>query len=268
MVASDRISAFDNVLPDPVPDKGRVLTGLSRHFFERLAVPDHFLTADLSLVPELTSEQRTALAGRTMIVRRADVIPMECVVRGYLYGSAWREYRAGGGPATEHLPPGLRLAERLEHPIFTPASKASSGHDENLDEAAARALTGDDLYEELATRSIQVYQQGADYAESRGLLLADAKFEFGFAGGELMLVDEVLTPDSSRYWNAAEWQPGREVPSFDKQYVRDWLDQTGWDHRPPAPRLPEEVIAETRRRYVEAFERITGRSFGLYLESP
>ena len=268
IVASDRISAYDVVLPDTVPDKGRVLTGLSRHFFEHLAVPNHFLATDLSLIPDLTAEQRTELAGRTMIVRRADVIPMECVVRGYLYGSAWREYRSGGGPATEHLPAGLRMADHLERPIFTPATKATSGHDENLDETGARALIGDDLYEELAARSIDIYQRAADYTARRGVLLADTKFEFGFANGQVVLADEVLTPDSSRYWPADQWHPGREVPSLDKQYVRDWLDRSGWDHRPPAPRLPTEVIAETRRRYVEVFERITGGDFGLYLESP
>jgi phosphoribosylaminoimidazole-succinocarboxamide synthase len=193
------------------------------------------------------------------------VLPMECVVRGYLYGSAWREYAAGGGPATEHLPPGLRKADKLDEPVFTPATKAESGHDENLDEAAARALVGDDRYEELRNRSIAIYETAHAHAADRGVILADTKFEFGIVDGELVLVDEVLTPDSSRYWPADTWTPGETVPSFDKQYVRDWLDASGWNHTPPAPPLPAEVVAGTRNRYVEAYERITGRSFDDYL---
>jgi phosphoribosylaminoimidazole-succinocarboxamide synthase len=196
-----------------------------------------------------------------MIVRRAEVIPLECVVRGYLYGSAWREYSSGGGPTTEHLPPGLELADRLPEPVFTPATKASAGHDQNLDESGARRLVGDDLYDELRRRSIRLYLEGAAHAQSRGMILADTKFEFGWAGGELLLIDEVFTPDSSRYWSADAWRPGIDVPSFDKQYLRDWLDSTGWDHTPPAPSLPPQVIEGTRRRYVEAFEMITGTGF-------
>jgi phosphoribosylaminoimidazole-succinocarboxamide synthase len=192
---------------------------------------------------------------------------MECVVRGYLYGSSWREYRTGGGPTTEHLPPGLRLADRLPEPIFTPATKASDGHDENLDEAGARILVGGDVYQELRRRSIEIYLTAATHAEKQGVILADTKFEFGYSHGELILIDEVLTPDSSRYWPADSWRPGTEVPSFDKQYVRSWLDSAGWDHNPPAPPLPAEVVAGTRERYVEAFERITGSSFDHYLRS-
>jgi phosphoribosylaminoimidazole-succinocarboxamide synthase len=263
-VATDRISAYDVILPDPIPDKGRVLTGLSLFWFELLGVPNHLVTADLEGVVD--TADRAALSGRAMVVRRADVVPVECVVRGYLYGSAWREYRAGGGPATEHLPPGLRMGDRLPEPVFTPATKAPSGHDENLTEEAARAAVGDELYAELRNRSIDVYLRAAEHAAGRGVILADTKLEFGFAGGELILVDEVLTPDSSRYWPAAGWAPGRTVPSFDKQYVRDWLDSSGWDHTPPAPRLPAEVVAGTRARYVEAYELITGSSFDHYLE--
>jgi phosphoribosylaminoimidazole-succinocarboxamide synthase len=264
-VATDRISAFDVVLPTPIPDKGRVLTGVSLFFFDLLDTPSHFLTTDLSEL-DLAADARAELAGRAMIVRRAEVLPIECVVRGYLYGSAWREYSAGGGPTTEQLPAGLRLADRLPDPVFTPASKAAAGHDENLDESKARALVGDELYEAVRGTSLTLYRAAAAHAERQGLILADTKFEFGLVGGRLILVDEVLTPDSSRYWPADEWTPGASVPSFDKQYVRDWLDGSGWDHTPPAPALPDDVVAGTRERYVEAYERITGRTFDSYLE--
>jgi phosphoribosylaminoimidazole-succinocarboxamide synthase len=261
LVASDRISAYDVVFDDPIPDKGAVLTGLSRYWFELLDVPSHFITTDLSVVPGLDDALRVELARRSMVVRRAEVIPLECVVRGYLYGSAWTEYRGGGGPTTEHLPPGLRLADRLPDAVFTPAAKASSGHDENLDEASARSLVGNDLFETLRSRSLDLYRRASDHASSRGVLLADTKFEFGIVDGDVILIDEVLTPDSSRWWPADEWSPGSPVPSFDKQYLRDWVDSTGWDHEPPAPRIPPDVVAATRARYVEAYERVTGRSF-------
>jgi phosphoribosylaminoimidazole-succinocarboxamide synthase len=260
-VATDRISAYDVVLPDLIPDKGKVLTGLSLFWFRHLEVPNHFLTDDLS---DLGLEDD--LSGRAMVVRRAEVVPVECVVRGYLYGSSWREYRSGGGPTTEHLPAGLELADRLDEPIFTPSTKATVGHDQNLDEAGARNLVGDHLFEELRRRSLDIYRRAADHALTRGVILADTKFEFGFAGDDLLLVDEVLTPDSSRYWPADEWRPGSDPPSFDKQYVRGWLDQSGWDHTPPAPALPPEVIDGTRSRYVEAYERITGAGLDDYLK--
>lgn len=259
-VATDRISAYDVILPDEIPDKGRVLTGLSLHWFDLLETPNHLLTTDLAGIG-LSAADETALEGRAMIVRRADVIPMECVVRGYLYGSSWREYQAGGGPTTEHLPAGLKQGEKLAEPIFTPATKAVEGHDENLTEAGARRFVGPELYERLRTVSIDIYQRAAEDAATKGVLLADTKFEFGWSEGELLLIDEVLTPDSSRYWPADEYEPGRVMPSFDKQYVRDWLDSTGWDHKPPAPPMPEDVRNGTRARYVEAFELITGRSF-------
>lgn len=261
-VASDRISAYDVVLPDLIPDKGRVLTGLSLHWFEYLDVANHFLGTDLSGIVD----DPTDLQGRAMIVRKAEVIPMECVVRGYLYGSSWREYKAGGGPTTEHLPAGLQMGEQLPEPLFTPATKAETGHDENLTVAGARALVGDDVYEQLKRTSIDIYRKAARAAAAKGVLLADTKFEFGWVDGELLLVDEVLTPDSSRYWPADRYEVGKTVPSFDKQYVRDWLDSTGWDHAPPAPAMPDDVKAATRARYVEAFERITERSFDEYLE--
>jgi phosphoribosylaminoimidazole-succinocarboxamide synthase len=267
LVASDRISAYDVVLPDPIPDKGRVLTAISQFFFELLDTPNHYLSTDISEFDLPTSDwpDPDYFAGRSMVVRKAEVIPVECVVRGYLYGSSWREYQAGGGPTTEHLPPGLKLADRLTEPIFTPATKATEGHDENLDEAGARSLIGDDLYEDLRDTSIAIYQQAAQHAASRGVILADTKFEFGHVGDELILIDEVLTPDSSRYWPAEEWRPGQDVPSFDKQFVRDWLDRVHWDHQPPAPHLPSDVIEGTRRRYIEAHDRITDTAFADYL---
>jgi phosphoribosylaminoimidazole-succinocarboxamide synthase len=264
-VATDRISAYDVILDQPIPDKGRVLTGVSLHFFDYLDTPNHLLTTNLSEVPGLTDEDLIELSGRTMVVRRAEVIPVECVVRGYLYGSSWREYASGGGPTTEHLPSGLRLADRLPEPIFTPATKATSGHDENITEARTRDLLGDELFEELRKRSVDIYLAASDYAAARGVILADTKFEFGFSDGELLLIDEVLTPDSSRYWPADQWRPGHDVPSFDKQFVRDWLDDVGWDHTPPAPSLPPEVVEGTAARYAEAYERITGREFRDYL---
>ena len=264
-VATDRISAYDVILDNTIPDKGRVLTGVSLHFFDMLNTPHHLLTTDLTELDMIAPEQHQDLAGRAMIVRRCDVIPVECVVRGYLYGSSWREYENGGGPTTEHLPAGLVMADKLPEPIFTPATKATSGHDENITEQQTRNLLGNDLYERLRTLSIDIYQQASEYAASRGVILADTKFEFGFSGDELLLIDEVLTPDSSRYWPADEYTPGETVPSFDKQYMRDWLDETGWDHSPPAPALPSEVIAGTRARYAEAYEKITGQEFDTYL---
>jgi phosphoribosylaminoimidazole-succinocarboxamide synthase len=264
-VATDRISAYDVILNQAIPDKGKVLTALSLHFFELLDTPNHFLTMDLSNVPDLDRDDLAELSGRSMVVRRAEVIPVECVVRGYLYGSSWREYRDGGGPSTEHLPSGLVLADRLPEPIFTPATKAVSGHDENITESETRSLLGDDLYEELRRRSIDIYLRASEYAADKGVILADTKFEFGFAGDDLLLIDEVLTPDSSRYWPADEWTPGQDVPSFDKQYVREWLDTTDWDRTAPAPDLPDQVVTGTRSRYIEAYQRITGESFGDYM---
>ena len=266
-VATDRISAYDIILNQTIPDKGRVLTGLSLHFFDELDTPNHLVTTDLSGIDDLSESDRIDLAGRSMVVRKAEVIPVECVVRGYLYGSSWREYRDGGGPTTEHLPDGLQLADRLSEPIFTPATKAASGHDENITEEQTRTLLGDDLYEELRARSIDIYQRATEYAAQRGVILADTKFEFGFADGELLLIDEILTPDSSRYWPADKWVPGNEVPSFDKQYVREWLEAQPWDKQSPPPDLPDEIVDGSRARYVEAYERITGNRFSDYMSS-
>lgn len=258
-VATDRVSAYDVIMSEPIPDKGRVLTQLSAYFFDLLDVPNHRAAQslegiDVGLDPEW-------LAGRAMVVRRADMVPIECVVRGYLYGSSWREYTAGGGPSTEHLPDGLVQGSKLDQPIFTPATKAESGHDENLTEGDARRLVGDDLYERLQAMSIAVYQAAATYVEASGLIIADTKLEFGIIDDKVTLCDEVLTPDSSRYWPADEYVPGSVMPSYDKQYLRDWLDSTGWDHTPPPPTLTDEVITNTRSRYIEAFEIITGRDF-------
>jgi phosphoribosylaminoimidazole-succinocarboxamide synthase len=267
LVASDRISAFDVVLGEDIPHKGQVLTGVSLHWFDLLDTPHHVISADTREMGLLSDAQKRAYAGRAMLVQAAEVIPMECVVRGYLYGSSWKEYASGGGPTTEHLPEGLEMASRLPEPIFTPATKAGSGHDQNLTEAEARALVGEDLYDELKARSLAIYAAGAGHAAARGIILADTKLEFGRVGDEIILIDEVLTPDSSRYWPADEWQVGQTVPSFDKQPVRDWLEaQDGWDKTPPAPAMPQEVIDATSDRYVAAYEVLTGNPFRTYLD--
>ena len=255
MVASDRISAYDVVMADPIPDKGRVLTQMSVFWFETTGdiVPNHYVSQD---VPE-------EVAGRALRVRRLDMYPVECVVRGYLSGSGWREYRDSGSVCGIELPAGLRESDRLPEPIFTPATKAEIGeHDENIDfERAIEIIGSRPLMEELRRASIELYEHAANHAAGRGIILADTKFEFGSSpGAEVVLGDEVLTPDSSRFWPADEYEPGRAQHSFDKQYVRDWLDATGWDHTPPPPELPADVIANTRAKYIEAYERITGRS--------
>ena len=259
-VATDRISAFDCILPDGIPDKGRVLNGLSAWWFARTRdiVPNHVLDTSLDGLPPALRGEAARLEGRAMVVRKAEVLPIECVVRGYLAGSGWKAYRASGTIAGEPLRPGYRLADRLDAPIFTPASKAESGHDENIAfEETARRI-GRARAEALREASLALYRRAADLARERGLIIADTKFEFGLVGGRLTLVDEALTPDSSRFWAADTYQPGASPPSFDKQYVRDHLEATDWDKRPPAPRLPAEVIARTRAKYLEAYRRITG----------
>jgi phosphoribosylaminoimidazole-succinocarboxamide synthase len=255
MVASDRISAYDVVMPNPIPDKGRVLTQMSIFWFGLTAeiVPNHLLSEE---VPEEVS-------GRAIRVRKLEMYPVECVVRGYLSGSGWREYRESGSVCGIELPAGLRESGRLPEPIFTPATKAEAGdHDENIDFERAAALIGSrPLMEDLRRISIELYRRAAGHAAERGIILADTKFEFGSsAGAEIVLGDEAFTPDSSRFWPAAEFEPGRPQPSFDKQYLRDWLDRSGWDHSPPPPQLPEEVVQNTRAKYLEAYERITGRN--------
>ncbi len=267
MVTSDRISAFDVVLPTPIPDKGRVLTGLSLFWFEQTSdlVPNHLVTADIDRFPAPFAEHRDELAGRSMLVRRAEMIPIECVARGYLSGSGWKEYRSSGTVCGIRLPAGLEESDRLPEPIFTPATKAETGHDENISLERAGELVGEGLAQRLKELTVSLYELGARLAADRGVLLADTKFEFGFSGGEIALCDEVMTPDSSRFWPADAYHPGGAQPSFDKQYVRDWLDDIGWDHEPPAPHLPPGIVAQTSERYQEAYERITGEPFGAYL---
>ena len=253
MVASDRISAYDVIMPTLIPDKGRVLTQMSLFWFDstRDICPNHFVSED---VPE-------EVAGRAIRVRRLDMYPVECVVRGYLAGSGWKEYRESGAVCGITLPGGLQESDRLPEPIFTPATKAEIGdHDENVDFERAAEIIGDrPLMEELRRVSVELYSHAAAHAQERGIILADTKFEFGASpGAEVVLADEVFTPDSSRYWPADEYEPGRAQHSFDKQYLRDWLDEIGWDHSPPAPELPDEVVENTRAKNVEAYERITG----------
>ena len=257
LVASDRISTFDVVLGTPIPDKGRVLTGLSAFWFARTRdiVDNHLL--------ELRAD------GRSMVCRRLEMLPIECVVRGYLAGSGWRDYRESGIVCGHRLPAGMRESERLPEPIFTPATKAAEGHDENIDEERAAELCGADVYTRAKDASLALYRFATEHAESRGIILADTKFEFGLsAEGALVLGDEALTPDSSRFWPADEYEPGKAQPSFDKQFVRDWCDAAGWDKTPPGPELPDDLVAGTRERYVEAFERLTSISFDRYLEDP
>ncbi|HZN22150.1 MAG TPA: phosphoribosylaminoimidazolesuccinocarboxamide synthase [Gaiellaceae bacterium] len=257
LVASDRISTFDVVLPTPIPDKGRVLTGLSAFWFARTGdiVPNHLLEVQ----PD----------GRSMVCSRLEMLPIECVVRGYLAGSGWKDYTESGAISGHVLPAGLRESERLPEPIFTPATKATEGHDENIDEEQAAALCGADRYRAAKEASLALYRYATAYAEARGIILADTKFELGVApDGVLVLGDEALTPDSSRFWPAAGYEPGRAQPSFDKQFVRDWCEATGWDKTPPGPDLPDEVVSGTRARYVEAFELLTDIPFDRYLDDP
>jgi phosphoribosylaminoimidazole-succinocarboxamide synthase len=257
LVASDRISTFDVVLGTPIPDKGRVLTGLSAFWFRRTEdiVPNHLL--------ELRDD------GRTTVCRKLDMLPIECVVRGYLAGSGWKDYRATGEVCGHELPEGMQESDRFPEPIFTPATKAVEGHDENIDEERAAALCGEELYAEAKRVSLELYRFAARHAEARGIILADTKFELGLApDGTLVLGDEALTPDSSRFWPADEYEPGRPQPSFDKQFVRDWCETTGWDKTPPGPELPDDVVEGTRARYIEAFERLTSISFESYAADP
>jgi phosphoribosylaminoimidazole-succinocarboxamide synthase len=268
LVASDRISAFDVIIPTPIPDKGRVLTGLSLFWFERTAglVPNHLVTAVPAELPE-AARSEPGIEGRAMLTRRLTMFPIECVVRGYLAGSGWKEYRAAGAVCGHPLPAGLCEAEQLPEPIFTPATKAESGHDINIDLETAGGLIGRDRAAELERVSIALYRQAADYAAERGIIIADTKFEFGLdPSGQVVLGDEVLTPDSSRFWPMEGYEPGRTQPAFDKQYLRDWLETLDWDKTPPGPELPDEIAEGTRSRYVEAYELLTGEPFAAYLQ--
>jgi len=283
LVATDRLSAYDHVLRPAIPGKGKVLTQLSSYWFERLGgvVPNHLLATDPADFPAAARRHAALLAGRAVLVRKAAVVPFECVARGYLAGSGFREYRQRGKVCGIELPPGLELASALPSPIFTPATKATEGHDENVDyetfargvaaavqeDGGAAAMSQTPIAARLRRLTLTLYERAAAWAAERDLILADTKFEFGLlpagagddTGRRLLLVDEALTPDSSRYWDVAHWRPGEEPASFDKQFVRNWLDSSGWDHQSPPPELPPEVVAGTRDRYVEAFRRLTGR---------
>ena len=272
LVATDRVSAFDVVMRETVPYKGAVLTQISAWWLRQLGdlVPHHMVTADIdeivAVVPPLAAT-RSLLAGRSMLCRRTEVFPVECVVRGYIAGSAWKEYRSSGTLAGEPLPAGLRESDRLESPLFSPATKAESGHDENITRTTMASVVGSDIAKRLEEISLRIYEFGNQRTEPRGIIIADTKFEFGSLDGEIVLVDEVLTPDSSRFWPVDQYEPGRSQPSFDKQPLRDYLDgerRAGrWDGDPPPPRLPREVVAATSTRYLEAFERITGTPLNL-----
>ena len=261
IVATDRISAYDVVMPTAIPDKGRILTKISAFWFEALAdiVGNHLITTEVGEFPQACRPYSAELEGRSMLVRKGEALPAECIVRGYLSGSGWKEYRMYGSVCGIELAKGLTESDRLESAIFTPSTKAEKGsHDENIDFSILCDKVGTDVAEELRRISLALYKKGADIAKRSGILIADTKFEFGLVAGELTLIDEVLTPDSSRFWPEDLYEPGRSQESFDKQYLRDYLDQCGWDRTPPAPELPEEVVRNTRTRYLQALKRLTG----------
>jgi len=258
-VATDRLSAFDVILPDPIPHKGAVLNQLSAFWFKRFdKIDNHFVTADFDEFPQELHAFRDQLIGRSMIVRKTKPLPVECVVRGYLAGSGWKEYQESQSVCGEKLPLGLQLASQLPEPIFTPATKSDAGHDLNIDMNACRQILGNEMAERVRGLSLQIYAAGRDHAAQRGIIVADTKFEFGVVDGKLLLIDECLTPDSSRFWPKDQYVVGQSPPSFDKQFVRDYLETLDWDKTPPAPSLPQDVIAKTSAKYVEAFERLTG----------
>ena len=264
MVTSDRISAFDVVMAEPIPHKGRVLTAMSAFWFDQLAdvVSGHLISTDVADLPDgaRSAAVDADLAGRVMLTSKAEMLPVECIVRGYITGSAWKEYRASGTMHGARLPDGLRESDRLPEPVFTPSTKADTGHDENISFAAAARLIGEALAAKVREVSLELYRRGAEWARERGVIIADTKFELGLVDGELVLCDEVLTPDSSRFWPTDAWEPGTTPPSFDKQPVRDYLDGLDWDKKPPPPPLPADVVDASASRYREAYERITGLS--------
>ncbi|MDQ2949268.1 MAG: phosphoribosylaminoimidazolesuccinocarboxamide synthase [Acidobacteriota bacterium] len=262
LVASDRLSAFDYILPTPIPNKGRVLTQLTIFWLGLVSdiLPNHLVTTDVSKYPEPFPQFRDQLTGRSMLVRRARMIDVECVARGYVSGSGWKDYQRTGEICGIPLPAGLRESSRLPEPIFTPASKAHSGHDENISFEVVAERIGTALAVKLRSLTLQIYSRASEYAESRGILLADTKFEFGFVDGELILADEVLTPDSSRFWPKDTYQPGGPQSSYDKQYVRDYLESIGWNKQPPAPELPPEVVSKTSAKYIDAYQVLTGKA--------
>lgn len=259
-VATDRISAFDCILPNAIPRKGEVLTNISSFWFEKLDfIENHVITTHFRQFPEKLQPFEEILSGRSMIVKKALPLPVECVARGYLAGSGWKEYQQSGTVCGHSLPPGLRQGDRLPETLFTPATKAETGHDENITWRQCRAILGDEVALQVRKATIELYEHGRAYAAGRGIIVADTKFEFGMHEGEIVLIDEVLTPDSSRFWPEAEYTTGGSPPSFDKQFVRDYLESLDWDKQPPAPSLPDEIVAKTSAKYLEAFERLTGR---------
>jgi phosphoribosylaminoimidazole-succinocarboxamide synthase len=262
MVTSDRISAFDVVMAEPIDDKGKVLTGVTVHWLEQVTdlVPGHLVSTDPADFPP-GAEELGDLRARTMLVRRAEMLPVECIVRGYLAGSGWKEYTSTGAVCGIPLPSGLRQSDRLPEPIFTPSTKATDGHDENITFEEAAELVGRDILEQARDISLAVYARAAEWSADRGIIVADTKFELGFVDGVLTLCDEVLTPDSSRFWDVETYEPGTSPPSFDKQPLRDWLEASGWDKKPPPPPLPAEIVHTTRDRYIAAYERVTGKPF-------
>lgn len=261
LVSTDRLSAFDWILPTGIPDKGKVLTQIAAFWFERLGVRNHLITTDVDKMDLPPEVDRKILAGRSTLCQKTEVVPIECVVRGYLAGSGWSEYRKSGTVCGIKLPTGLTESARLPEPIFTPSTKAAEGHDENISFEQMVEIVGRDLGEELRQRSLDIFKRGTAYALERGIIIADTKFEFGRLGDELILIDEALTPDSSRFWPADQYAPGRGQPSFDKQFVRDWLSATTWDKNSPPPALPDDIVAKTREKYVEAYEKLTGKKF-------
>jgi phosphoribosylaminoimidazole-succinocarboxamide synthase len=261
LVSTDRISAFDWVLPTGIPDKGRVLTQISAFWFDRLGEANHLITTNMDEVDLPPSIDRGPLAGRGMLVRKTEVLKVECVVRGYLSGSGLKEYQKLGSVCGIKLPPGLGESDQLPEPIFTPTTKEDSGHDQAISFETMIDMVGRETAEELRSRSLAVYQRGAEHARTRGIIIADTKFEWGRVGDEIILIDEVLTPDSSRFWPLDKYQPGRTQPSFDKQFVRDWLETTDWNKNSKPPELPAEIVAKTRAKYIESYERLTGEDF-------
>ncbi|MEZ6117379.1 MAG: phosphoribosylaminoimidazolesuccinocarboxamide synthase [Pirellulaceae bacterium] len=261
IVSTDRISAFDYILPTGIPDKGRVLTQISRFWFEQIDQEHHLITDDVSQMPIPAGVDVASLEGRTMLVRKTQVVPIECVARGYLAGSGWKEYRQTQSVCGVALPAGLVESSQLPSPIFTPATKAEEGHDENISFQRMSQIVGAEVAEELRDKTLSVYQTGAEFAATKGILIADTKFEWGRFEDRFILIDEAMTPDSSRFWPADEYEPGRSQSSFDKQFVRDWLESTDWDKNSPPPELPADVVQQTRSKYIEAFERLTGQSF-------
>lgn len=261
MVASDRISAFDYILPTRIPDKGRVLTQISKFWFDFMEVPHHLVSTDVDSVELPEGLSAGELDGRSMIVKKCEVVPIECVVRGYLVGSGWRDYQRTGQVCGISLPQGLKNCARFPEALFTPASKAEEGHDENISFEQMVDVVGADTANELKAKSLAVYEQGRDHASKNGIILADTKFEWGWHDGQLILIDEVLTPDSSRFWPAEQYEPGRNQVSYDKQFVREYLDSTDWDKNSEPPELPADIVAKTREKYIEAFEQLTGQNF-------